>query len=105
MDDDKVVEIIKEQGLPKYTEKSITDQEEFIKEIRNTRYNGYALDYEEYISGVRAVAVSIIGEKYQTASIYVVGFKASLDEGKMDLLKKEITRAAEKINYKLRKRL
>jgi len=105
MDEDKVIEIIKEQGLPKYTEKSITDQEEFIKEIRNTRNNGYAVDYEEYISGVRAVAVSITGEKNQVASIYVVGFKASLSEEKMDILKTEIKDVAKTINQRVKERM
>jgi len=105
MDEDKVIEIIKEQGLPKYTEKSITDQEEFIKEIRNTRHNGYAVDYEEYISGVRAVAVPITGEKNQIASIYVVGFKASLSEEKMDILKTEIKDIAKTINQRVKERM
>jgi DNA-binding IclR family transcriptional regulator len=46
---------MKSKGLPKYTEKSITEPALFLEEVKQARINGYATDYEEYISGVRAV--------------------------------------------------
>jgi DNA-binding IclR family transcriptional regulator len=44
---------------------------------------GYAVDDEEYILGVRAVALPIVGLGQFMSAIWVVGFKASLDEKKM----------------------
>ena len=98
LDEKEAMEIIKTKGLPKRTEKSITDPAQFIEEIRKVRQKGYATDYEEYIAGVRAVAAPITVDKKHPASIYVVGFKASLDDEKMLILKEEIKRTSESIN-------
>ncbi len=105
MDKDEVVEIIKEKGLPKYTEKSITDMDRFIEAIGEVHTKGFAVDYEEYISGVRAVAIPISGGKKHLATIYVVGFKARLSQQKMDILKKEITEAGKRINRRIKDKL
>ena len=102
MDEKKVMEIITTKGLPRRTDRSITDPEIFYEEIRNARRNGYASDYEEYLSGVRAVAAPITGEKDRLATIYTVGFKARLDDNKMDLLKREIRGAAKAIDCKIK---
>ena len=104
MDDDHIIDIIKKKEPPRYTDHTITDPDAFMEEIRRVRSKGYATDYEEYISGVRAVAAPIIGDKKQQAAIYVVGFKASLDEKKMEVLEKEIKSAAEIISSKIRER-
>ena len=86
MEDRKVLEIIKSKGLPKYTEKSITDPALFLEEVKQVRLKGYATDYGEYISGVRAVAAPVNGESNRVAVIWVVGFKSSLDDNKIEAL-------------------
>jgi len=105
MDDEEIRGIIKEEGLPWHTEKSIIDPEQFIEVIRDARHNGYAVDYEEYMSGVRAVAVSITGVRNLSAAIYIVGFKTRLNEEKMDILKKRIGEAAKTINLSVKQRM
>lgn len=105
MDDKEIREIIREKGLTKHTEKSITDPEEFLQDIRDVRQKGYAVDYEEYMSGVRAVAVSITGVKNLPAAIYVVGFKTGLNEEKMDILKKRVREAGKTINIRIKERI
>ncbi|MBW1998147.1 MAG: IclR family transcriptional regulator, partial [Deltaproteobacteria bacterium] len=86
MDEEKALEIIRSRGLPRYTEKTITDPERYLQEIRMARQNGYAIDDEEYLMGVRAVAAAIKGEGDMISTIYVVGFKAAMDEHKMGQL-------------------
>ncbi|MBN1627947.1 MAG: IclR family transcriptional regulator [Deltaproteobacteria bacterium] len=100
MNEDTVMEIIKRKGLPKLTDKSITDPVIFMEEIRRVGKNGYAMDYEEYMPGVRAVAAPINLEDQPIAALYIVGFKKSLDDNKMDAIKYEIKNAAELI-YRL----
>jgi DNA-binding IclR family transcriptional regulator len=102
MDKDEVLQIIEKKGLPTYTDNSITDPEIFLKEIKDVKTKGYATDYEEYMSGVRAVAAPVYGEKNRIAAVYIVGFKANLNEEKMALLKKEIIKAALMIDRKAR---
>ena len=102
MGDREALEMIRKKGLPRRTDKSITDPEQFLKDVKIARLRGYATDYEEYISGVRAVAAPIEGEKHGLAAIWVVGFKESLDDDKMKLLKKEIRGAVESISQRIR---
>jgi DNA-binding IclR family transcriptional regulator len=48
--------IIKEKGLEKYTENTITNKEKFEEEFKKIRKQGYAVDNMEHEEGVRCVA-------------------------------------------------
>jgi IclR family transcriptional regulator, KDG regulon repressor len=100
MNEDTVMEIINKKGLPRLTDKSITDPNLFMKEIKRVREDGYAMDFEEYMPGVRAVAAPLNLVDQRFAAIYIVGFKKSLDDDKMDMIKTEITKAANDV-YRL----
>jgi IclR family transcriptional regulator, KDG regulon repressor len=95
MNEDVVLEIISRKGLPRLTDNSITDLDLFIEELKKVRENGYAMDFEEYMPGVRAVAAPVNLEGQRPAAIYIVGFKKSLDDKKMDFIKTEIIKAAD----------
>jgi DNA-binding IclR family transcriptional regulator len=86
MEEEQAVKWIRSKGLTKYTPRSITDQETYIQEIRAAKARGFATDDEEYLLGVRAVAAPIQGGDQAISAIWVVGFKASLDEEKMKTL-------------------
>jgi DNA-binding IclR family transcriptional regulator len=101
MKEEKALEIIEQNGLPHYTEKSISDPVRYMAELRRVKERQYATDDEEYIMGVRAVAAPIRGDRDQMAAIWVVGFKASLDDEKMKLLAKEIMKAVEEIDRRI----
>jgi DNA-binding IclR family transcriptional regulator len=62
------------------------------------RNRGYALDDEEYIPGVRAVAVSIGNRQGLPLALWVVSFAGSM--GKNEI--KKITRATLNTTKKLR---
>ncbi|MBC8418748.1 MAG: IclR family transcriptional regulator [Pseudomonadota bacterium] len=101
MDKEKALDIIRSNGLPRFTERTITDPEVYIQEIERARETGYATDYEEYISGVRAVASAIKGWKPLISAIWVVGFKTSLDDHKMETLINVTREAAEEISRRI----
>ena len=56
---EKVEEIIKEHGLPKYTNNTITDKYELLKKLEEYRRKGYAVDNGEETVGVKCVATAI----------------------------------------------
>lgn len=98
----QVLKLIKELGLSRATGKSITDQQQYLQELRTTREKGVATDYEEYISGVRAVAAPLVlHENALTAAIWVVGFKPNLPAEKMDTLAKEIVKTVTDIKRRI----
>lgn len=104
MDEEQAVKLIRSKGLTRYTHRSIIDVETYIREIRAVKDRGFAVDDEEYLLGVRAVAVPIQGVDQSISAIWVVGFKASLDEEKMSTLVERTRDAGRAIRKKIEAR-
>lgn len=98
MKEEQTKKIVRSKGLTRFTKNTIVDPELYFRELKNVRKMGYAVDDEEYIPGVRAVASPIVGLGQLMSAIWVVGFKASLDEKKMKALINETKKAAEAIS-------
>jgi IclR family KDG regulon transcriptional repressor len=101
MDEDQALKAIRSKGLIKFTANSVTDPDRYVEEIRSVRAQGFATDDEEYIPGVRAVAAPIVAGSHLMSAIWVVGFKASLDDARMKALAVFTTEAAEAIRQKI----
>jgi IclR family KDG regulon transcriptional repressor len=54
-----VLDILERKGMPRHTDKTITDKDEFLKELAQVKQKGYALDLEENEYGIRCIAVPI----------------------------------------------
>lgn len=91
------VELLK-YGLPRYTERSILDTDIFLREVEKASLQGYAVDLEEYISGVWAVAAPIKNWMGIPAAVWVVGFKASLEEKGIQEIAEATKRTAQSID-------
>jgi DNA-binding IclR family transcriptional regulator len=105
MGDDEADKIIKSKGLPRFTENSITDRELYFNELEQVRQIGYAVDDEEYIMGVRAVASPLTGLGQLRSAIWAVGFKAGLDDKKLEELALETQKAAKTISRRIQDQL
>ncbi|SDM71566.1 transcriptional regulator, IclR family [Fictibacillus solisalsi] len=55
----EVVEILQRKGMPRHTDKTITDKDLFLEELNQVRQRGYALDLEENETGITCIAVPI----------------------------------------------
>ena len=104
MTTEQAARIVDAKGLPRFTERSIVDPEHFFKELQEVRRKGYAMDDEEYISGVRAVAAPIKAAEHPLSAIWIVGFKPSMSDDKMVLLVEKTKSAAEAISRRIGKR-
>lgn len=105
MESGQAREIVETGGLPRFTDNSIVEPERYLDELETVRANGYALDDEEYIMGVRAAAAPITGLGQLKSAIWVVGFKAGLDEKRMKTVAVETKRASEEISRRIRRRI
>ena len=105
MDEEQALKVLKSKQLPRFTENSIVDSELYYQELKQVREKGYAFDDEEYILGVRAAAAPLKGLGQLKSSIWVVGFKASLDEKKMKTIAREIQNAAAAISRRIQDQL
>jgi len=98
MDNENIKDFLKERGLPKYTENSITDIEFFLEEIEKTRKYGYSLDLEEYLTGIRAVATLIYKDNEPAGAICALGFSRSLNDDKLSGVIKHLKNTAKQIS-------
>lgn len=105
MDEEQARKIVKSKGLPRFTDNSIVDTAAYFQELKQVREKGFAVDDEEYILGVRAVASPLIGLGQLRSAIWIVGFKASLDEKKMKTLTGQTQKAARTISQRIQKQL
>ena len=94
----KANEILQRIGAKRFTSKSVTDPKKFLEEVEEARENGYAIDDEEYLLGVRAVAAAIRAPSLAPSAIWVVGFTSSLDDLKMKSIIPEIQKTAQEIS-------
>ncbi len=101
MEKPQALNIITKNDLPRFTEHTITDPVRYLEEVESARKKGYATDYEEYISGVRAIASPIRGWKPLISALWVVGFKTSLNDHKMEDLIPATMEAAEEISRRI----
>ena len=105
MSEEQVAKIINSKGLPGFTINTIVETELYLNELGQVRKQGYAVDDEEYIMGVRAVAAPLLGLGQLRAAIWAVGFKASLDQKKMQTLAVETLTAAKTISRRIQDQL
>lgn len=84
-------------GLSRYTRHSIVDPVRYVDELNQVRRRGYALDDEEYLAGVRAVAAAFDLGGGRPAAVWVVGFTTSIADQKMIHMAEATMSAAGKI--------
>jgi DNA-binding IclR family transcriptional regulator len=102
MEKERAKEIVQRMGLVRYTSKSVIDPRQFLKEVAKARELGYAIDNEEYILGVRAIAAPIQTASLPPAAIWVVGFTSTLDHKKVERICSEIQKTAKEISQSLK---
>lgn len=94
---EKSKEMLQKKGLVRYTSKTVIDQRQFLREIEKVKTQGYAVDDEEYIPGVRAVAAPLVFPSSPPAALWVVGFTSTLDDQKVKTVIREIQEAVREI--------
>lgn len=89
--------VIQEKGLRKYTSASILDETAYLKELARVRRDGFALDNEEYLAGVNALAMSLGLHRGLPLLVWVVGFTYSMPKERMPQIIHETLAAAEEL--------
>jgi DNA-binding IclR family transcriptional regulator len=94
-------EIMRKRGLTRYTSKTVVDPRQFLREVEQVKKWGYAVDDEEYITGVRAVAAPLLSASSAPAALWVVGFTSTLDDHKIKMVIREIQATIQEIKQSL----
>ena len=89
-----VKQLIMEKGLPAFTPRSIMDENAYLAELDDVRVKGFSVDDEEYLSGVRAVAVPLNNHKGPPMAIWSVGLSNKMGEDRIDVALANLRRDA-----------
>lgn len=98
VDDEELRDVLRRVGLRKFSERSIVDEEEFLREVKRVREEGISFDLEEYIKGVWACAAPIVHDGRLIALIWIVGLTSFLDQSKIPEIEREIRETARMIS-------
>jgi len=95
--------LIKEKGLPKRTENTITDPIQLKEHLKTVRTQGCAVDDEENERGIRCVAAPIYNEVGKAVAAISISGPAFRITKKViqETLKKEVMETASKISHRL----
>jgi IclR family transcriptional regulator, acetate operon repressor len=66
----RVRAILEAEGMPRLTQRTLTDQNAYLAELAETRERGYALDDGEHEPDGRCVAVPVVGSSLPAAISY-----------------------------------
>ncbi|QLG29916.1 IclR family transcriptional regulator (plasmid) [Halorarum halophilum] len=100
--DDRVAAILDRHGLPKLTENTITDREEFFAELKRVRENGYSLNDGESVSGVRSIGRSIIVNDRVVAAATLTGSKHAMSDERIEsTLSEQLLRTVNEIEMSI----
>ncbi|MCB2189565.1 MAG: IclR family transcriptional regulator [Deltaproteobacteria bacterium] len=91
------VDLILAQGLPRYTPHTIIDPDHIRRLLDQVRRDGYAVEQEEYLTGVWGVAVSLGSGWGAPAGLWSVGFTSSLNDSRLHELATALADAARHI--------
>lgn len=81
LSDEEVDDILSKEGLKRFTRFSCTSKKKYKGMIRKVRTDGIALDKEEYVEGLHALAVPIrISNNILQLAVWVIGLKKQVSD-------------------------
>jgi DNA-binding IclR family transcriptional regulator len=88
--------------LPRFTEHSLTDPQEFLARVEEAARTGMSFDHEEYLVGVNAVAAPIYGTGGTlTALLWVVGFASRFRDEALECAARKLRSEAAEVSHAL----
>jgi DNA-binding IclR family transcriptional regulator len=102
LSDDEIIALLGKKGMTKYTETTITNANDLVKEIDEVRRKGYASDKQEFMIGLRCVAAPIhnINGKV-TCAISISGPISRMTGDLLEAKRTHLMKAARSISRKL----
>jgi IclR family KDG regulon transcriptional repressor len=97
-----LADLLARDPLQSFTPRSITDPARYTTMLAEVRRQGYAVDNEEYLPGVRAVAAPVWDWSSEIiATLYVVGFTSHLTDERLAELARQVVATADTLSKKL----
>lgn len=103
--EDDIASLLKDYHFYKQTEKTITNKEAYLTELKQTVKNGYSVDVEENEEGVYCIAVPLYDHTSSVIAAISMSFPSvsvtdDLKQGIAQLLKETSLKVSEQLGYK-----
>ncbi len=96
---ERVVRLIRDKGLPRFTDATITDAERLHADLDLIRRRGWSLDDEERSRGMRCIAAPVFDENGEAiAGLSISGPSGRLEADRIERLGPLVRRAADDIS-------
>ena len=96
--EDQLDEILTEKNLRKFTPHTCTRPQRYKQMVQKAAADRFALDDEEYLEGIRSLAIPLdLGRPDVQAAIWVVGLKSQLTDGMIPEFKENLKEIGLKI--------
>jgi len=100
--DAEIDKILSQNKLKKFTSNSRTNKKKYKEIIKRTRQEGIAIDNEEYIEGIRALAVPLkINRGNSPAAIWAVGLRIQVKDEVIPQYSEYLKKIATEIEIRL----
>ncbi|MFC3883613.1 IclR family transcriptional regulator [Bacillus songklensis] len=97
-----VLDILERKGMPLHTDKTITNKEDFLKELIQVKQRGYALDLEENEYGIICIAVPIFDHLGKViAAVSISGPTIRMTAERMEQLQTRLLNIGKQISARL----
>jgi IclR family acetate operon transcriptional repressor len=91
--------LVEQLQLETYTNRTVTSIDELRRELEMTRMQGYAIDDEELVTGIRCIGAPVFGKGERVvAAISISGLAAQFLEEKIEILVSEVITGSKKIS-------
>ncbi len=100
---DRLDLILKDTPLRKLTDNTITDPRAFREHLREVARTGFAVDNEEYETGVRCIAAPV--KDYSHKVVASVGLSGPISRFSLERIEKELAKFVKEAGVKLSERL
>ena len=98
MSDADIEDILSKNKLKRFTPNTCVNKREYRALIQKIRKEGVAIDKEEYIEGIRALAVPLdIKKKELQVAIWAIGLKRHMKDQDIPLYSRHLRDIAKKI--------
>ena len=102
MPDDRIDKILSKYSLQKFTRYSCTSKKEYRETIKKARKDGFAFSNEEYIEGIRALAVPLNNYRGDLfVALYVVGLSSQIRDTDIESYSALLKQMAREIDTRL----
>jgi len=97
----EVLDYFRSAKKVRYTEKSLVKEDEFLRDLEETRTRGYAVDREEFEDGVGCIAVVITQKGEVAGAMSISGPSSRLFGASTAQLAAEVVRSAAAVSQRL----